>query len=93
VDEGARDSGATHPRGFLVIRIGGPEHRGQQQECKWRPQKSFDQDHSGEGIYVQYRPDASRHGHQRGIDRAGTAEQEQPRGDIENVRRAQRYDR
>jgi hypothetical protein len=58
-----------------------------------RPQKSFDHDHSGEGIHVEDRPDASRHSHQRSIDRAGAAEQEQPGRDVENVGRAERYDR
>ena len=86
-------AGAAHARGFLELGVGIAQRRAHQQERERRPQKSFDQDHSGHGVDVDQHVGCAGEMAIELIDRPGLAEHQQPGTDIENVRSSKRDDR
>ena len=91
--DGHPDAGAAHARGFLQLRIGVAQRRAHQEERQRRPQEALDHDHAGHGIDVDQKVGGAGNAAVELIDRAGLAEQQQPRRHIKNVRRAERDDR
>ena len=87
------DAGTAHARGFLQLRIGVAQRRAHQEKRQRRPQEALDHDHPGHGIDVDQNVGGAGNAAVELIDRAGLAEQQQPRRHIKNVRRSERDDR